>query len=108
MSAATHTGHTIHFPDWYDQLAHEEFADRGYLPGTVVELAVGSRYGLYFYDPVRLAQDLEVRQKWGIPRTDEANLVVIHEITPANVAAAVERLVKIDFFRKLKPLSPAT
>jgi hypothetical protein len=29
---------------------------------------------LYFYDPVRLAQDLEVRQKWGIPCTDEANL----------------------------------
>jgi hypothetical protein len=106
MSVATHTGFTIHFPDWYDELAQEEFAARGYLPGTVVELADGSRYELYFYDPVRLAQNLDARIKCGIPCTEEANLVVIFEITPANVAAAIARLVKINFFQKLKPLDP--
>ena len=97
---------TLHYPDWYDERVELEMTDKGYFAGPVVELEDGSRYELYFYDPVRLAQDLERSAAEGIPCIAEVNLVVVPEVTPAAILAAVERLVQIGYFGHLRPVSP--
>src|SRR6266516_4798187 len=107
MPGAPTAGCAIHFPDWYDELAQEEFAARGYLPETVVELSNGLRYELYFYDPVRLGQDMAADVQHGTPCLAEINLVVVPEVTPAIIRTAVEYLVKIGYFQKIKPLETA-
>src|SRR5438093_3226843 len=107
MPDAPTSGCAIHFPHWYDELAQEEFAARGYLPETVVELSNGLRYELYFYDPVRLGQDLAADVRHGTPCIAEINLVVVPEITPANIRTAVEYLLTTDYFQKIKPVETA-
>jgi len=105
--AATTTEFTIHYPDWYTERAELEMTDKGYLPGPFVELADGTRYELYFYDPVRLAQDLERMLPHGYPCLAKGNMVIVPEVTPAAIRAAVEHLVRQGFFQKLKPVAPA-
>jgi hypothetical protein len=105
MATATNMSHEIHLPDWYDERAREECAARGYLPGTVIEFADGQRYELYFYDPVRLGQDLAADLPHGVPCVAEVNMVVVSEITPNSIRAAVTYLVEIGYFRKIKALA---
>lgn len=98
---------TLHYPDGYDERAELEMTDKGYCPGPAVELEDGSRYELYFYDPVRLAQDLERIAGHGCPCIAEVNMVVVPEVTPAAIRSAVERLVETGYFSKVKPATPS-
>jgi hypothetical protein len=65
--ATNTTGFRIHFPDWYDERAEWEAEQKGWLPGVTVELADGSRYAVFFYEPVRRSQDLEADASGGVP-----------------------------------------
>ena len=70
-----------------------------------MDIADGTTYELFFYDPVRLAQELDIEVKDGIPCIAEVNMVVVPEVTPAAIRAAIERLVQIGHFSHLKPVS---
>jgi len=96
---------TLHYAEWYDERVELEMTDKGYLSGMTVELEDGSRYELYFYDPVRLGQDLAADQPYGMPCVAEVNMVVVPEVTPAAIRAAVAYLVEAGYFRKIKPLT---
>ena len=96
---------TIIFPKWYDDRLEHETPSKGYLADVEVKLENGSRYRLYFVDPVRLAQNLEDDAQAGRGYYAEPGLVVLPEVTTQAVRAAVSGLFQDGFFRQLKPLS---
>jgi hypothetical protein len=103
MSAATDEA-VILFPEDYDEQSAYETPLRGYLSDVIVRLADGSRYQLFFIDPVRLQQELADHVRAGRPFFTEPNLVVLPEVTTAAICKAVEGLRKEEAFRQLKPL----
>jgi hypothetical protein len=95
---------TLIFPEWYDERAEFEHSAKGYLPDVEVSLADGSRHRLYFYDTVRLGQDLEEYARTGKPYLGEPGLVVVPEVTREYIHKAVAGLLQEGFFQGLKPL----
>ena len=97
-------GFEVHFPADYDRQSEYETPMRGYLSGIVVEFANGRRYQLFFYDPVRLRQDLEVEAANGRAYVAEPGMIVLPEVTTEAIRQAVQGLVRDGFFEHLKPI----
>ena len=95
---------TIHFPTDYDAQSEYETPSRGYLSGVIVQLEAGTRFPIFFIDPVRLQQDMEALVKCGKTCLAEVNMVVLPEVTTESIRTAVGELVKEGFFQHLKPL----
>jgi hypothetical protein len=93
--------YTIHFPDWYDDLAAMEHEAKGYLGGVIVRFADDARYELFFIDPVRLQQDLEEAVAAGQSWFAEPNMIVVKDTTRAAIEKAVAQLAAEDFFGRL-------
>lgn len=106
MEAATYP--KLHLPEWFDERSEFETPFRGYLSHAEVELEDGTRYKLFFIDPIRLQQDLEEEVKLGRPYIAEAGLIVLPEVTLEKIREVIRLLPKDDFFQGLKPLSSAT
>ena len=96
---------TVVFPDWYDERAEYEVPMKGYLEGVVVRMADGARYGLCFYDPVRLQQDVERGAEFGQTYVAEPGLVILPEVTTQAIQKVVPNLLRDGFFSHLKPLA---
>jgi hypothetical protein len=77
---------------------------RGYLSDVVVQTDDGSRYRLYFIDPVRLRQTLEDDVSAGRPYYTELGMIVLPEVTTAAIRRAVDGLRNDGYFKQLKPL----
>jgi hypothetical protein len=97
----------VHFPEDYDERGEWEVERKGWLQGVQVEMPNGLVFPLFFYDPVRLAQDLEADERQGRSVMAEPGMVVIQEVTRSRILQAVEELVHQRFFDHLKPLVPA-
>jgi len=80
------------FPEWYDQRGEWEAKEKGWLDGVEVRLAGGKTQPLFFYDPVRLAQDLEAETRQGRPCVAQRGMIVIPEVTREAILTAVEKL----------------
>ena len=94
---------TFHFPPDFDERAEFEMTPRGYLAGGQIELADGRRFPVTFYDPVRLAQDVESCVESGVPMLAEPGLVVIPEVTREVLLRTIPELVRERFFDHLNP-----
>ena len=70
----------------------------------MVELEDGSRYEVFFYDPVRLAQDLQMDAENGRPYIAEPGMIVVPEISEESIRLAVMRLHNADWFDHLQPM----
>ncbi len=81
------------FPDWYDQRGEWEAKEKSWLDGVEVRLADGKTQPLFFYDPVRLAQDLVAETRQGRPCVSQPGMIVIPEVTRQAILADVEKLV---------------
>jgi len=97
----------VHFPEWYDERGEWEAESKGWLQGVEFVSTDGLRYPLFFYDPVRLGQDLE-----GLPGhrplvLAEPGMVVIPEVTRRAILNAVPELLRTGYFEHLKPLTSA-
>lgn len=86
------------FPEWYDQRGEWEAKEKGWLDGVEVRLADGKTQPLFFYEPTRLAQDLETDAKHGRPFVAHPGMVVIPEITREAIVDVVGKLVDEAFF----------
>ncbi len=73
---------------------------RGYCDTVRVRFAGGDEYRLTFYDPVRLAQDLEVEGMIAEP-----GLVVIPRVTEAAMRGSISKLAAAGFFHRLRPVA---
>jgi hypothetical protein len=102
----THASNSVvvTFPEWYDARAEYETPLKGYLGDVRIQLADGSRYRLYFIDPVRLRQTLEDDAACGRPYFTEPGLVVVPEVTTQAIRQVVPSLVEEGFFRHLTPI----
>ena len=101
----TGTGYKFHFPPEFDDRAEYEMTQKGYLGGGEVEFVDGTRYPLFFYEPVRLSQDSEFAAESGDPVVAEPGMVVVPEVTRKNILTAIDRLIAEQFFDHLKPIT---
>src|SRR5947209_18541977 len=99
MSMAT-SAPVIVFPDGYEERGQYEVPARGYLSDVIVQVEDGSRYQLFFYDPVRLEQDLASE---GQGYLAEPNMIVMPEVTTENIRNAVQALWRAGYFHQIKP-----
>jgi hypothetical protein len=86
----------------FDERTAWEVSSKGWYNGATVELPDGSRYPVFFYDPVRLAQDLQAEVSLDRPCLAEPAMVVVPEITEAAMRAAVEYLYEQCWFEHLR------
>ncbi|TKD02247.1 hypothetical protein [Polyangium fumosum] len=77
--------------------AHESLL-RGYRSHVWAELQDGSRHRLTFYDLTRLTQSLEDECSAGRRFFTEPGLVIVPEVTLANMEAAARELAREGFF----------
>ena len=96
----------LHFAEPFESVAWQ-FTAKGFYSGAEVELADGSRYQVFFYDPVRLSHDLQAEAEAGRPYVAEPGMIVIPEITEANMRFAIERLHEEGWFKHLQPIGAA-
>src|SRR5271168_3509988 len=80
-----------------------EAQDRGYLSHVVVEFGGGRLYPVFFYDAVRLQQDLEVMANHGRPYIAEPGMIVVQNITIETMRRVVCHLEREGFFDSLNP-----
>jgi hypothetical protein len=86
------------FPEWYDERGEWEAKEKGWLQGVEVRFSSGDVHPLFFYDPVRLAQDLESDVKHGRPFVAHRGMVVVPELTRDAILDVVGRLVDEAYF----------
>ena len=82
----------------------DEAPDRGYLSHVIVEFDVNTKFQMFFADPLRISQELQLDCERGRPYFAEPNLVILPHVTPANIRAAVFSLASEGFFEDLKPI----
>ena len=91
---------TVLFPEWYDERGEWEAQSKGWLQGVRVRLTNGSEHPLFFYEPVRLAQDLEEETSSGRPYIAQPGMVVIPQITRETIERVVSRLAENGYFEQ--------
>jgi len=96
----------VSFPEGYDNRLAFEAPSKGYLRDVMVQLD-GTRYKLFFIDPVRLQQDLEADVADGRAYYAEPGMVVLPEVTTEAIHKAIAGLLREGFFHYLKPLPEA-
>jgi hypothetical protein len=82
-----------------------DIAPHGYRGDVVVELADGEAFPVYFYEPDAIREELEGRIRSGFGQfVAEPGLVVIPEITMANMRSSVLELIEVGYFAHLRPV----
>src|SRR6516225_5260619 len=102
---ASGTGFTFHFPPEFDDRAEYEMELRVHLNGGQVELADGRRFPIFFFDPVRLSQELAGVVAEGDVVVAEPGMVVIPDVTRENILKAIDRLIAQRFFDHMKSVA---
>jgi hypothetical protein len=87
----------IEFKYGFTEVDEFEMPMKGYRGDVIAKCPNGKNYELYFYDPVRLAQDLEVEEIMF-----EVGLTIVKDVTKENIEKAVAKMWKEGFFDKLK------
>jgi len=80
-----------------------EVPQKGWYNGLTVELEGGSQYEVFFYDPVRLSQDLESEVQQGNRYLAEPGMIVVPEINEISMREAIVALFKQGWFDHLRP-----
>jgi len=81
-----------------------EMPVKGFRTDVLAEFSDGSRYRLAFYDPTRLAQDLECEVLEGKVHLTEPGLIILREVTRENMERAVIELHGDGYFETLRPI----
>ena len=105
MATVTERKAVVLLPEDFDEQSAFETPFRGYLSHSIVQLVDGTRYPVFFIDPIRLGQELEILAQSGQPFFAEVNLIVLPEVTVEAIHKAVESLADQGFFQQLKPLT---
>lgn len=93
----------LHLREPFDEMIAYEISCKGWYSGAVAELPNGHFYPLFFYDPVRLAQDLAADMKYGCPCIDEEALVIVPNVNEDSMRAAIRHLFQCKWFERLVP-----
>jgi hypothetical protein len=78
------------FPDWFDEYEWETIA-KGYFIGVTLEVGT-ARYKPVFYDPARLAQEVEEEVGSSNGYFVEPNMVVVEVVDRSHIQKAANSL----------------
>ena len=92
----------LHLPRDYTM---DEAAQRGYMSHVFIELGPDQLYPVFFYTHDRLHGDLGRSATFDQPFIAETGMVVLAEMTLANIEAAVAWMVDESYFDYMMPLS---
>jgi len=81
-----------------------EMEQKGWCGIAIVELPSRARIRVFFYDPIRLAQDLETDLKLGRVCIAELGMIVIPRVTLEYMERSVRILDERGYFNGLVPL----
>lgn len=82
---------------WSERDAYDAEA-RGYLSHVEILIDESRKYQVVFYDPVRLAQDLEEEAKLGKPYIAEKRMLIVPVINLENIKFTVDQIVSEGYF----------
>ena len=80
-----------------------EARDRGYLAHVMVRLDDSLLFPVFFYDIVRLGQDLTEMAQHGQPFIADPGMIVLQEITVQTMEDTIEQLADRNYFKYLVP-----
>jgi len=83
--------HSLNFPQEYEEY-EKEVESKGWF-GDATLTYLGRRYRLNFYDPIRLAQEIESETQSG-RIFFEPNLVIVRSVTRPDMESAVTQLIE--------------
>jgi hypothetical protein len=95
----------LRFAREFTELDALEARSRGYLSHILADFRDGRLYPLFFYDVVRLQQDLEERIKHGSIFVADPGMIVVQEVTLEIMERVVEQLGDEGFFDHLTPIT---
>lgn len=87
----------------FDERLAFDVEQKGWCGIGVVELPDGKRTRVFFYDPIRLAQDLETDLNSGEVCIAEPGMIVIPRVTRELMEKAVQQLYEKGYFDSLVP-----
>ncbi len=90
----------VDFPEYFSGPTELEYEAKGYLPNVVVTLTDGRQFSLFFFDPVRAAQQAEASGM-----VVEPNLILVRNIDRDNILAAVREAFNQGYFDEVGVLS---
>ncbi len=91
------------FPDGFDDYAWE-FEIKGYYSEVRVNIG-GQEYEIEFFDPTRLAQDIDMGLSYRAAVV-VCNTVLVNAVTRDAMEQAVEYIVRSGEWRQLRPRTP--
>lgn len=92
---------TLIFKCEFDDQTEFEVEQKGWFEAVAVRLPSGAEISLAFFDPVRLAQELDAEVASGRSCVAEPALIVIPQVTRANMARSVIELYESGYFDAL-------
>lgn len=98
----------ILFPEEFDARSALEANERGYLSHVIVSMSDRSRYPIFFIEPIRLKQELEICCTLGDRFFAEVGLVVVPDLSLETLTAAVRRLIEKGYFGFLRTIDDAS
>jgi len=96
---------TLSFTCDFDQKTEWEIEQKCWFAQALVHLPDGATVPVCFWDPVRLAQDLEADLRSGKTCVAEPGMIVVPKVTVEKMKAAVEELYHRGFFESLRDLA---
>jgi hypothetical protein len=108
LSSPTYSNVKLVFEREFDDRAAAEAKSRGYLSHISVRVNGGDLFPVFFYDPVRLAQDLEEETKLGEPFLADPAMIVVPDVTIENMFKAASKLADRGFFEYFRYPKRAT
>ena len=89
------------YPIEWDERDHMERPAKGWLSGVIVQAEDGVEHELSFYDPIRLAQEIESELGEGKSGFIERGLIVVPEVTKENIDKAITQAEIEGYFRSV-------
>jgi hypothetical protein len=89
------------YPIKWDERDYMERQAKGWLSDVIVQTEDGVEHKLSFYDPVRLAQEIESEFSEGKSGFIERGLIVVSEVTKENIEKAISQAEKEGYFQSV-------
>ena len=105
IASTSSTGRLVFALGFSEQTIFEA-QSRGYLSHVMVELDGHRFFAVFFYDPIRLQQDLQESAKHDRPFVADPGMIVLPELTLDAMQSAVQSLSQEGYFDPLVELSP--
>jgi hypothetical protein len=104
IASTSITGKLVFAQGFSEQIIFEA-QSRGYLSHVMAELDGNRFFAIFFYDPIRLQQDLHESAKHDRPFIADPGMIVLPELTLDAMQSAVQRLCQEGYFDHLVELS---